>query len=202
MFRLHCMKDMTKFPLWRNFSKKLRMLQERSDSLIQSTPRIQPRPEARKSSVTATTSTPGRQYVVTKVQPRLLRFRFSQLVKGKAFWVERAEESMIDCLQKKAHYVNDLFSASPPWSHCGLCQYSRMEEICEYKCLLPVSPKNHIVAVVLVLVYSKQSCLQMPSAAGLRTGCMHRWVARSRNRLLCETKCEVICCDQNPGQTG
>ena len=74
------MKDVTKFTLWRDVgSEKLRMLQERSDSLIQPFPGIQQRSEATKNSVPVTlqidflTSTPGQQSVVMKVQPCLLR---------------------------------------------------------------------------------------------------------------------------------
>lgn len=53
-----------------------------------------------------------------------------------------------------------------------------------------------------LFLLAPNQCLEMPSAAGLWTGCVHRRAASSSNWLLCETKCEVICCDQNPGQTG
>lgn len=93
VLRLRCTKDVAKFTLWRNVSsEKLGMLQERSDSLTQSFPRIQQRSEATKNSVTATlqidflTST-SRSAVCCHKSAALFTqtYRFSQVVTGKAF---------------------------------------------------------------------------------------------------------------------
>lgn len=62
----------------------------------------------------------------------------------------------------------------------------------------PILTLSYLTNQTVLLLYVSSSpewCLEMPSAAGLWTGCMHRRAARSRNWLLCETKCEVTCCE-------
>lgn len=124
----------------------------------------------------------------------------SQVVTGKAFsgW-----QSWRAACRRKLMVKMISFQPLHLVNCCGLCQDDRMEEICECKrpprTLTLFSPKESDCAIVLFSSAGEHCCFQMPSAAGLWTGCVHRRVARSGTRLLCKTKCEVICCDQNVG---
>lgn len=125
-------------------------------------------------------------------------YRFSPVVISH-FQIGRAA---ISSNWKKDHSINDRISTSPLWCVPRWLNGANMW-VWAYKSppvFTPFSPRNQIVLLFCVSSAPKQ-CLEMPSAAGLRTGCMHRRAASSSNWLLCETKCEVICCDQNPGQT-
>ena len=99
----------------------------------------------------------------------------------------------MECLQKKDHSVNCLISTHH--KPRGECQDGRVEEICECECA-----RNQIVLLScdsLAPVQKFPLLLQVWEQAACTDG-----LPVLATDLLCETKCEVICCDQNPGQTG
>ena len=193
VFQLHRMKDVTKFALWRDVSsEKLRMLQERSDSLVQSFPRIQQRSEATKSSVflcfvaNRFSNLDSRSAVCCHKKRAALftqTHRFNLVVIGEPFF--NGDSLRVEQCRREIALANDLISASPPLKSCSACQDGRMDEICvSVHVTIPNSslrfrPENQIVPLFCVSFAAKKLVL-LPNAL----------CCRSVNRLHAQTGCQ------------
>ena len=84
-----------------------------------------------------------------------------------------------------------------------MCQPGGNMRLCEREQIFTLSSANEPdCAVGLSFFLPLSSVWKCPLLQVCRTGCMHRRAASSSKWLLRETKCEVICCDQNRGRTG